>query len=219
MYRNVQGVLDSDTKTITRLLDERESVWTNQQRMVLREEIKKKLQKSIDFNIMVKNLLNGCKTWGGPVTSTSELLEILQKNPDAAEKILRTKFAYFVHMHLTEKPQQPDLFRQNSISYGDKLGNFCILLSDNLENCSATIANLPNNDDGVRAIALLTSCESEPPSISAAYKENDMCVIFWKESNQYVWYLGYISELINGGEYYKVEHLHHFLPSQHKYWQ
>ena len=72
--------------------------------------ITEKLQKTIDFNVMLKKLLEACKKWGGPVTSASEILEILRKHPDQAEKILKTEFAYFVHTHLTEKTQRPDLF-------------------------------------------------------------------------------------------------------------
>ena len=216
LYRNIQGKVDPETKVITKLLDERESIWTSQQQVILKEEIKKKLQKTIDFNVFVKNLLNGCKQWGGPVTSASELLEILRKNPDRAEKMLKTEFAYFVHTHLTQKTQRTDLFKQNNISYEDKLGNFCVLLSDDVENCTATIANLPTNEDGMRAVTSLTS---EPESVDTAYEENDMVAVFWKEGDEYIWYLGYVTELINNGEKYTVDHLHPAPASQHKFWQ
>ena len=79
LFRNIQEKVDQEAKLITTLLDERESIWTNQQKVILKEEIKKKLKKTIDFNDFVKNVLNGCKKWGGPVTSASELLEILRK--------------------------------------------------------------------------------------------------------------------------------------------
>ena len=84
--------------------------------MILKSTDQEKLQKTIDFNVMVKNLLSGCKKWCGPVKLASELLKILQAHPDTAEKILKTEFSYFVHTHLTQKAQRPDLFRQNSIS-------------------------------------------------------------------------------------------------------
>ena len=120
-------------------MDKRESIWTTQQKVILKEEIEKKLQKTIDFDIMVKNLLNECKKWGGPVTSAMDL-RLLRTHSDIAEKVLKTDFAYFIHTNLTQRAQHPDLFRKNSISYEDKLANFCILLSDDLESCSATIA-------------------------------------------------------------------------------
>lgn len=182
--------------------------------------MQKKLQKTVDFNVMVKNLLNGCKVWGGPVTSAAEILETLRKNPDIAQKILRTEFAYYVHTHLTQKTQQPHLFAQNNISYEDKLGNFCVLLTDDVEECSATIANLPTNEDGMKALAVMTS-SSDSPSDSApsSHKENDMCAVVWKEAQGYVWYLGYISQIVNDGECFKVDHLHRFPVSQQKYWQ
>ena len=73
---------------------------------------------------------------------------------------------------MTQKNQRPDLFRQNKISYEDKLGNFCILLSDDVENCSATIAKLPINEDGMRAITSLISSKPESVNTASAYKEN-----------------------------------------------
>ena len=97
------------------------------------------------------------------------------------------------------------------------MSNFCILLTDDVENCSATIANLPTNEDGVKVIASLSSAESVFVQTSAAFKENDMCALFWMEKEGYVWYLGYITEVINDGEKYKVDHLHPFPTSQKKY--
>ena len=35
-----------------------------------------------------------------------------------------------------------------------------------------------------------------------------MCVVFWKEREEYVWYLGYLTELINNGAKYKVSQPH-----------
>ena len=70
----------------------------------------------------------------------------------------------------------------------------------------------------------LSEVEDEiiPKIIFSVYnikKKYDMCVVFWKESQGYVWYLGYISQLVNDGEYYKVDHLHRFPAAQEKYWQ
>ena len=86
LFHNIQEKVDQEAKLITTLLDERESIWTNQQKVILKEEIKKKLKKTIDFNDFVKNLLNGCKKWGGPVTSASELLEILRKKKQIQQR-------------------------------------------------------------------------------------------------------------------------------------
>ena len=60
-----------------------------------------------DFNVMFKKLLGDCKKWGGPVTSATEILEVLRKNPDQQNSILRTETAHFVHTHKTEKTQRP----------------------------------------------------------------------------------------------------------------
>jgi len=86
LFHNIQEKVDQEAKLITMLLDERESIWTNQQKVILKEEIKKKLKKTIDFNDFVENLLNGCKKWGGSVTSASELLEILRKKKQIQQR-------------------------------------------------------------------------------------------------------------------------------------
>ena len=95
------------------------------------------------------------------------------------------------------------------------------MLTDDVENCTATIANLPTNDDGMKAIASLDSDEDEAAQvvISTHHQENEMCAVFWMEDEGYVWYVGYINEVINNGEKYKVDHLHRIPAAQDKYWQ
>ena len=216
LYRKVQGVVDPVSKLTTILLDKRESDWTAMQREKLKEKITLKLKKMTDFNIMLRNLLETCKKWGGPVTSASELLEILRRNPDLSEKILRNEFSYFVHTHITEKAQRPTLFRQNNISYDEKLENFCILLTDDDNNCTATIANLPTNQDGVKVLA---TDEDKQDDVTKKYKENEIRAVVWNENGKYTWYLGYVLKAIDNGEKYQIDHLVRVDQTSEKSWQ
>ena len=159
--------------------------------------------------------MSDCKSWGGPVTSAVEILEVLKRNPDKQKFTLRTELAYFTHTHKTEKIQRHDLFRQNVISFEEKLENFCILLSDDAETCTATTANLPNNEDGIKALATkeTTAVEITSPS---TFEVNQMCLVFWLEGAAFTWYIGYITEI---NEENVVDHPHLNPLKQNKHWQ
>ena len=45
MFRNIQEKVDQEAKLITTLLDERESIWTNQQKVILKGD-KEEAQKN-----------------------------------------------------------------------------------------------------------------------------------------------------------------------------
>ena len=148
---------------------------------------------------------------GGPVTLVVEILEVLKRNPDKQKFILRTELAYFTHTHKTEKIQRPDLFRQNAISFEEN----CILLSDNAETCTATIANLPTNENGIKALATkeTTAAEIKSPS---TFEVNQMCVVFCLKGEAFTWYIEYITEV--NKENYVVDHLHRNPLKQNRHW-
>ena len=139
-------------KMITKLLDEKENQWTTNQRKASEERIKLKLQKAVNLNVMIMQLLSDCKSWGGPVTSAVEILEVLKRNPDKQKFILTTELAYFKHTHKADKIQRPDFFTQNVIRFEKKQENFCTWLCDDAETSTAAIANLPTNEDGIKVL-------------------------------------------------------------------
>ena len=102
LYRDVQDKVDPAMKLVTKLLDEREAVWTDSQKKVTSERIREKLKKAGNLNNMLMKLLKDCKTWNGPVTSSNELINILKTHPCQQRFILRTELAYFMHTHKTE---------------------------------------------------------------------------------------------------------------------
>ena len=67
--------------------------------------------------------------------------------------------AYYAQTHKQEKIQTPDLFRINKITYNEKLVNLMILLSDENQISTASIANLPSNNV---LKALCTSKDKDP---------------------------------------------------------
>ena len=149
--------------------------------------------KAGNLNNMIMKLLKDCKTWNGSVTSSNELINILKTRPCQQRFILRTELAYCMHTHKTEKTQRSDLFKQNRISDEEKLENLCILLSDDAEESTATVANLPTNEDGM---TVLSSPAAEDLKTSANFEINQLYVTVWMSGKEeIVWYVGYITEI------------------------
>ena len=102
--------------------------------------------------------------------------------------------AYYAQTHKQEKIQTRDLFRINKITYEEKLENLMILLSDENQVGTASIANLPSNNDVLKA--LCTSKDKDPAPSTQVLKVNQLCAVIWKgQQQQYNWYLGYIKDI------------------------
>ena len=72
--------------------------------------------------------------------------------------------------------------------------NLCILLTDDEVQSSATIANLPTNVDGLKALSTTTSSEDAVVSKNS-YKINQLCITLWVEKNNKIqWYVEYIKD-------------------------
>ena len=130
------------------------------------------MKKSARAKDYTQKLLQNCKSWGGPATSIEELKQSLQEKSDQQVTIVKTELVYYVHTHKADKITQPHLFKQNGISYEEKLMNLLILLED--EDVSAcTLADLPTNSDVISAIEKTI----EKPSTSLIV--NQLCVVVW----------------------------------------
>ena len=80
--------------------------------------------------------------------------------------------AYYAQTHKQEKIQTPDLFRINKITYKEKLVNLMILLSDENQVSTASIANLPSNSNVLKV--LCTSKDKDPAPTSQVLKVNQL---------------------------------------------
>ena len=138
LHKGTQDTVDRITHKITALLNAREKKWDVQQKEKLKERIDKKSKDNI------KKLLTDCKSWFGPCTSMDELLHATK--PDRAEFIVKTEMTYDAQTHEFDKIQRPDLYKINGITHEEKLENLMILLSDDDQGSTASVANLPFND-------------------------------------------------------------------------
>ena len=159
-------------------------------------------------------LLKSCKGWNGPVTTGEELRKILSGRDDQP-KVLRTEMTYYVHTHKAERIGKKDLFRLNKISFDEMLENLTILLDDDGCGGSATVANLPTNDDVMKAIKKPTDVTLRR---TATAEINDLCVVVWLVESGYQWYLGYVKEHSANGKV-SVDHLTRVLDNSDSKWK
>ena len=81
-----QSIIDRTTRAISKILKKKESEWTQQQKLLQRERLEKKIGNT-QRSIYTKKLLQTCKTWGGPVATPNELECAINQYPVLAEKL------------------------------------------------------------------------------------------------------------------------------------
>ena len=126
-YRSTQGTVDYSNKLVTKLLEKREAIWTENQKKKMLDKANENWRRLKNVNIMIRKLLMDCKSWDGPSTSSEYLFEVIQ-----FKKHLLFKPS-FVNTHKADKFQRPELYRQDGISQEEKLDNLCILQTDDAE--------------------------------------------------------------------------------------
>ena len=173
-----------------------------------------KIEKAKTAEDYVMKLLKKCKSWNGPVTTGEELRQILSGRDDQ-QTMLRTEMSYYAHTHKADKIGNRDLFRILGISFDEMLENLTILLDDDGCSGSATVANLPTNDDVMKTIKNPTTSTPTPTSSAEV---NELCVVVWQEQSGYEWYLGYIQNRCPDGKL-SVDHLHRELKNSDSKWK
>ena len=88
LHKSVMTIPDKKSKQLFKLLNQREDDWNKQQNLLTDKKILEKLKKANNQSIYTNNLLQICKSWGGSVTSTDELDDILRAHGDLAKKIM-----------------------------------------------------------------------------------------------------------------------------------
>ena len=207
--------VDRVSKQISLVPSERERKWNSEQCSKFKIRLEEKLKKTKKEKDYVRRLLKDCKSWSGPATSVEELRTILF-GKDNQQHILRTEMSYYAHTHRADKIANKELFRINSISYEEMLENLMIFLDDEKHESTATVANLPSNDDVLKS--LLPSQSTPVPTTSIEDSINKMCVVVWNMPNeQYEWYLGYVVKRMD--DKLSVDHLARGIKNSHSKWK
>ena len=129
--------------------------------------------------------------------------------------------SYYVHTQKASKIVNKDLFRLNNISYEEMLENLMILLDGEKYESTATIANLPSNNDVSKSLHLADLPRKPLPILASDVEDriNTMCAVVWaNDRRSYSWYLGYIKKVSEDGEF-MVDHLTRTVRSSDTSWK
>ena len=131
----------------------REDKLKEEQKEKLKERLEQKLEKAKKSKDYTRRLLKDCKSWGGPCTSVDELKNVLV-GKDTQVKRLPKEMAYYAHTHKSDETIKKQLFRLNGISYEEMLENLCILLDDEINKSTSSVANLPSNKYAIKVLKM-----------------------------------------------------------------
>ena len=202
LHKSTMTISDKKAEQIFKLLNQREDDWNKQQNFLKDKKILEKLKKVNNQSIYTNKLLQTCKSWGGPVTSTEEPEDILRAHEDLAEKIVCTELSYYRDTRKTEVIYNGDLFKWNKISHEDRLVNLGILLGNNSPDQNTT---LPTKRDAITIRQGNSSANDDGDDVPE-FKLNKIYVTLWLDNKLPTWCLGYcISK--NDDNSYRKEHL------------
>ena len=96
LFQSSQLVVDSITKKINKVLNNREKNWNVDQKTLQKERILRKINEQI------------LKSWGRPCTIANELeVVLLDKNEDTSNKIVRIELSYYRKTHQAARYETP----------------------------------------------------------------------------------------------------------------
>ena len=220
LYKCKKSVkVDRLSAKIALMLMAREKKWDAEQQKKLNKRLEEKLKKASSKKDYTRRLLQDCKSWGGPAT-TSEELHVVLNGKDNQQHILRTEMSYYVHTHKAQKVTHKDLFRINGITYEEMFENLMILLDDEKHESTSTIANLPSNEEVSKKLSKQVQPDISVPTTSDVTidKTNTMCVVVWiDENDSYSWYLGYIKKQVD--DKFLVDHLTRVVKNSDTAWK
>ena len=102
----------------------------------------KKINKYRNEPEYITKLLQACRPWGGPCTTSNELeIGYLNKNKDASNKTVRTELSDYRKTHQAERYETPNLSKLTKISHEERLENLLVLLSNKTNQNSFHIIN------------------------------------------------------------------------------
>lgn len=210
-----------EVREVVKLLTKREDEWNVEQKKLLQENIRQRRHKLENQEKYTIKMLEDCKSWGGPVTSVSQLKEAIRTHPDQQVKLVKSELVYYRNTHKHEITANPDLFRIN-IPPEERAENLSILLLDNANistSHSASAFDLPTESELLNVLSNSSEHRDEHITESSTSKleVNDMCAVVWDIGGDTTWYLGYVSEVAE--ESFSVEHLVRVAHGDHTFWK
>ena len=94
-----------------------------------------------------------------------------------------------MHILKADKIARKQLFRINGITYEEMLENLSILLDDENDVSTSTIANLPTNEDVMQSLMVIEIDKINEESKISEVAINEMCVVVWQNCVAYEWHI------------------------------
>ena len=209
----------SSFPTIVKHLNDMEKNWTAEQKVLHTNKILEKIEKGKQQSVYTDKCLQQCKEWGGPAVSVEELNEILRKNSDKAEQIVRIELSYYRDTHKQEIISNPHLFKLNKIRYEEQLVNLCTLLAG--KKVGSKFVSLPTNKDVARVLpAIIGKGETPTPSEEEDKIEvGEMYITLISEAGVNTWYLATCLNFDDAKDYFEMEFLHRVDSSKNLKWK
>lgn len=200
--------------TIVKLLNNMEKDWTAEQKTLHTQKLLEKIEKGRKQSIYTHKCLQMCKEWGGPAISVEELNEILRKNSDKVEQIVRIELSYYRDTHRSEIVSNPDLFKLNKVGYNQQLLNLCTLLAG--KDVGSKFVTLPTNKDVAKVLPSVSSSNASPVD-DDMIEVGMMYVTLISEADKNTWYLASCVHIEN--ERYEMEFFHRVKKSSNLKWK
>ena len=193
-------------KSVKRLA-EREGKWAADQKRLKLENDLKKTKKAEGVNAYQKRVLQNCKTWGGPCTTTAELERALQLC-EKEEFCVTQELTYYKLTHPSEFIGNRQMFRVRGISHDEKLDNLRNLLEDeeNSQDQRRKAGHIPSNKEVLEQIRGLDSNQDTNDTTNELLTfMNALVADVWFVNGQKKWFVGYVIDVNEG--ICTIEHL------------
>ena len=134
---------------LARIVGAREMSHNAQQREVLELKIQKKNATKLRVEKLTMQLLQKCKSWGGPFIDGEALVHALNReaNEVTRKSMVRIEVQYFKRLTSHLLALEPDLFKINNIEYELQLANLIRIIDGGCDTDTGELVNLPTAVD------------------------------------------------------------------------
>ena len=111
------------------------------------------------------------------------------------KRLDQAEIACLANTQKADRLVRPKLYKINGLSFEEKIENLSVLLFDEPGSASATMTDLPTNQDVLKV--LKSTVQRNLPSLPVYdIVINQICAVAWlRETSNYFWCLGYVKDV------------------------
>ena len=190
--------LDLKNRQILKQLKDMEIRWTAEQEVEKRAYIKKNLENQKRINCYMNEILNQCKSHGGPIGTVNDLKTLVRKTKKKEDlhKHLRHEVIFRRQMQPNDHRLRPHLYKVNKMSTDSLLQNLTILLTNEGSDESCSTVDFPTEQEMIDSISSIeTSVTETQDDCEMNFHYLQPLAVVWGEENEEPsaskWYLGF----------------------------